>query len=308
MQMSFNEAESVLERTIDPAVRKLTGDVDVRRALPSKQRRMVGPFVFLDQMGRHEFPAGSGLDVPPHPHIGLATVTYLLEGEIVHRDSLGNEQTIRPGEVNWMTAGRGIVHSERTDHEQRKQAHKLFGVQCWVALPKAREEVDPSFVHYKENDLPVEKRDGVESRVIAGRFFGKESPAPTLSPMCLVDVRMHALSQLTVPSEYEEQALYVLEGTIDLGLDGVFEAGQLLVIKPGHSVPIATDNSGARLLLLGGEPLDGPRAIAWNFVSSSQERLDQAGDDWNHRRFPEIPGETGRIPMPETSGKPVFYP
>lgn len=306
--MSHNEADSVLELMIDPPLRTLAGDVDVRRALPSKQRRMVGPFIFLDQLGQHEFPAGSGLDVPPHPHIGLATITYLLEGEIVHRDSLGNEQTIRPGEVNWMTAGRGIVHSERSDPELRKRAHKLFGVQCWVALPQAQEETEPSFIHHQESELPVHISDGVESRVIAGRFFGKTSPAPTLSPLCLVDVRMHALSQMTLPSEYTEQALYVLQGSIDLGLDGVFETGQLLVIKPGRSVAIATENSGARLLLLGGEPMDGPRAIAWNFVSSSQERLEQAKEDWSQRRFPEVPGETDRIPLPKTPGKPVFYP
>lgn len=306
--MSFDDRDRALEVMIDPPLRRLAGDFEVRRALPSRQRRMVGPFVFLDQMGPYEFSTGSGLDVLPHPHIGLATLTYLFDGEIVHRDSLGSVQVIRAGEVNWMTAGRGIVHSERTDPELRKQPSLLFGLQCWVALPKAQEETEPSFDHYKADELPTDTRDGVESRVIAGRFFGLESPVPALSPLFFVDVRMHALSQLTVPSEYEEQALYVARGTIDLGLDGVFESGQLLVLKPGKSVTIVTENSGARVLLLGGDPLDGPRALSWNFVSSSAERLEQAKDDWNNRRFAEIPGESGRIPMPDTPGKPVFYP
>lgn len=305
---SDSEPGRALELVIIPRTSDLGDNFEVRRALPNRQRRMVGPFVFLDQMGPHVFSAGDGLDVRPHPHIGLATVTYLFDGELLHRDSLGTVQPIRPGEVNWMTAGRGIVHSERTAPEMRQQASSLFGIQCWVALPQVHEETEPSFVHQEMHTLPVEEGEGISARIIAGRLFGKASPVPTLSEMFYADVQLQAGARLSVPADYAEQAIYVVEGTLDLGNDGSFEAGRLLVLKPGKSVTLACSGPRARIMLLGGEPMDGPRGITWNFVSSSAERLQQAQEDWKNQRFPMVPGETEFIPLPDIPGKPVFYP
>jgi redox-sensitive bicupin YhaK (pirin superfamily) len=260
-------------------------------------------------MGPHVFSAGHGLDVRPHPHIGLATVTYLLDGEIMHRDSLGTVQSIRPGEVNWMTAGKGIVHSERTAPERRHSGSGLFGLQCWVALPRDREETDPSFSHMGADELPVVEGEGATARVIAGRFFGKTSPAPASSALFYVDLQLQPGARLTMPSEYAEQALYVVDGSLDLGRDGSFDAGQLLVVKPGANVSLGAGGSaGARVMLLGGEPMDGPRYLTWNFVSSSPDRIEQAKSDWKAQAFPKVPGETEFIPLPDLPGKPVNYP
>ncbi len=306
--MSIDNADTSLAVAVVPRTRDLGDGFDVRRALPTTQRRMVGPFVFLDQMGPHRFAVGAGLDVRPHPHIGLATVTYLFDGEILHRDSLGTVQPIRPGEVNWMTAGQGIVHSERTAPEIRQQESNLFGLQCWVALPRAYEEIAPSFVHTKSDQLPVEEGEGVVAKVIAGRYFGLQSPIPTLSDLFYVDVQLQPRARLVVPPEHEEQAIYIVSGQVDLGYDGVFNAGQLLVLKPGKSVTVTALDAVTRIMLLGGEPLDGPRAVVWNFVASSEERLRQAKDDWENQRFPRIVGESEWIPFPDVTGKPVFYP
>lgn len=292
-----------------PRSHDLGDNFEVRRALPSRQRRMVGPFVFLDQMGPHVFSRGQGLDVRPHPHIGLATVTYLYEGEILHRDSVGSVQLIRPDEVNWMTAGRGIVHSERTPQESRTGESPLFGIQCWVALPRAHEETDPGFAHAGEADLPVLWGAGVTARVIAGSFLGKRSPMPTLSDMFQVDVLIEPGGRIEVPADFPERAVYVAAGVLDLGADGVFPAGQLLVLRPGKPVLLqATKHEATRVLLLGGEPMDGPRHLAWNFVSSSLERIEQAKSDWIEQKFPPVPGETEFIPLPEMPGRPVRYP
>jgi redox-sensitive bicupin YhaK (pirin superfamily) len=270
---------------------------------------MVGPFVFLDQMGPHVFGAGSGIDVRPHPHIGLSTVTYLLSGAISHRDSLGSVQDIRPGEVNWMTAGRGIVHSERTGPHERAGGSLLSGLQCWVALPRAREEIDPSFTHIGAEALPVEEGEGVSARIIAGEYFGRRSPAPVESPMFYVDLVLQPGARLTLPAEYPEQALYVVEGTLDLGRDGVFAAGQLVVLKPGARLTVgAGAGAGARAMLLGGEPMDGPRYLTRDFVSSSEDRIEQAKEDWRAMRFDPVPGETEFIPLPDLPGRPVRYP
>ncbi len=304
----MEKPECAIETIVIPRTRDLGDGFEVRRALPTTQRRMVGPFVFFDQMGPHVFSAGTGLDVRPHPHIGLATVTYLFDGEILHRDSLNTVQPIRPGEVNWMTAGSGIVHSERTAPEVRSRESSLFGLQCWVALPRRHEETAPSFRHFKADALPTQEGEGVHATLIAGSFFGRRSPIPTLSDMFYVDVRMQEGATLLIPAEYDEQAIYVVEGKLDLGKDGSFDAGQLLVLQPGKSVAASATTSPARLMLLGGEPMDGPRAVVWNFVSSSQERLEQAKEDWRSQRFPSIPGETEWIPLPEQPGKPVFYP
>lgn len=300
---------SSLETVVVPRTKDLGDDFKVRRALPSTQRRMVGPFVFLDEMGPTVFAPGRGLDVRPHPHIGLATITYLLDGEIMHRDSLGTVQPIRAGEVNWMTAGRGIVHSERTADDMRRNQSTLSGLQCWVALPRSMEETDPAFDHVEAGRLPVEEGEGLSATIIAGSFFGRRSPVATLSELFYVDVRLERGSRLQVPADYEERAVYVVRGKIELGSDGAFDAGQLLVLKPGRTATIASAGPGhARLMLLGGESMDGPRYLAWNFVSSSEDRIEQAKEDWRNRKFPGVPGESDFIPLPGQSGRAVHYP
>jgi redox-sensitive bicupin YhaK (pirin superfamily) len=300
---------SALDIVIVPPTHDLGDGFKVRRALPSRERRMVGPFVFLDQMGPHVFDAGRGLDVRPHPHVCLATVTYLFDGEILHRDSLGSVQPIRPGEVNWMTAGKGIAHSERTDSVLRQGASNLFGLQCWVALPSRHEETDPAFAHVEAGALPVIEGEGVSARVVAGSYWGKRAPVATLSDMFYVDVRLAAGARIAMPPEYPEQALYIVAGRLDLGRDGVFEAGQLVVLKPGAQVVLAAAGPfETRVMLLGGEPMDGPRFLSWNFVASSEERIEQAKRDWQAGAFPQVPGETEFIPLPEQHGKPVRYP
>lgn len=300
--------DGALEVVVVPRTTDLGDHFEVRRALPSRQKRMVGPFVFLDEMGPHVFAAGKGLDVRPHPHIGLATVTYLFTGEILHRDSLGSVQAIQPGDVNWMTAGSGIVHSERTAPETRQHESSLSGLQCWVALPRAQEECAPDFRHTGSTELPVEEAEGVSARIIAGSFFGRRSPVATLSDLFYVDVQLQPGKRLDIPADYTERAIYVVDGSLDLGRDGVFDAGQLLVLKPGKPVTIAAGASGARAMLLGGEPMDGPRYLTWNFVSSSAERIEQAKEDWREQRFAKVPDETEFIPLPDLPGKPVHYP
>ncbi len=269
---------------------------------------MVGPFVFLDEMGPHLFTPGKGLDVRPHPHIGLATLTYLFAGEILHRDSLGSVQAIKPGDVNWMTAGRGIVHSERTAQELRAHESTLYGLQCWVALPKAHEECDPAFVHTGVAQLPFVEADGMSARIVAGSFLGQRSPVQTLSPLYFIDINLAPGAQVAVPPDYTERAVYVVEGRVDLSADGVFDAGQLLVLKPGRQITLGVASGPARLVLLGGEPMDEPRYLSWNFVSSSAERIAQAKQDWRDQNFPMVPGESEFIPLPDIPGKPVRYP
>jgi redox-sensitive bicupin YhaK (pirin superfamily) len=282
------------------------GGFEVRRALPSARRRMVGPFIFLDQMGPAMLRAGQGLDVRPHPHIGLSTVTYLFDGEILHRDSLGRVQPIRPGELNWMTAGRGIVHSERTAPDLRTADHAVFGAQAWVALPSRHEETEPAFAHHGADRLPVVEGEGKRVRLIAGALYGMQSPAVTASELFYADARLDAGTRLEVPADHEERAAYVVEGTVEVAGDA-FEAGRLLVLHPGDQVVVVA-RTPARLLLLGGEPMDGPRHIWWNFVSSSKERIEQAKADWRAGRFPAVPGETEFIPLPEDGPPKVNYP
>lgn len=294
---------SALEVIVVPLTHDLGDHFEVRRALPSRQKRMVGPFVFLDQIGPHVFTAGRGLDVRPHPHIGLATVTYLFSGEIVHRDSLGSVQTIQPGDVNWMTAGRGIVHSERTAPLMRQHDSTLSGLQCWVALPTVHEECEPAFRHTSVAELPFVEKEGVSARIVAGSFWGHKSPVQTLSELIFVDVSLQPGAQLDVPADYAERAIYLVEGKLNLGDDGIVDAGRLLVLKPGRRVMLATEGtSPARMVLLGGEPVDGPRHLAWNFVSSSLERIEQAKQDWREQKFAKVPGETEFIPLPDIPG------
>jgi len=287
---------TAIEMVIVPRMRDL-GGFEVRRVLPAGERRMVGPFIFFDQMGPVTLKAGAGIDVRPHPHIGLATVTYLFEGELQHRDSLGSVRVIRPGDINWMTAGRGIVHSERTPEATRMAPSRLFGIQSWVALPRAQEEIEPSFVHHAGDTLPVIDAKGVRMRLIAGALHGARSPVATLSPMVYADATLSAGARLTVPAEHSERALYVVEGVIDVS-GRSFGVSQLLVLRRGIEVAV-TASEGARLLILGGEPIDGLRHIWWNFVSSSTDRIAQAKADWKSGRFPSVPGETEFIPLPE---------
>ena len=287
---------AALETIIVPRVRDI-GGFEVRRVLPSVRRRMVGPFIFFDHFGPVEFAAGRGIDVRPHPHIGLATVTYLFEGEIVHRDSLGTVQPIRPGEVNWMTAGRGIAHSERTDPELRARGSRLAGIQSWVALPKASEEMEPAFAHHGGEALPVVEGEGKRVRLIAGSLYGARSPVRVLSDLFYADVALDAEARLDLPTEYEERGAHLVEGAIEIGGE-TFEAGRLLVFRPGDAITIGAV-SPARMLLLGGAPMGGPRHIWWNFVSSSKERIEQAKADWKAGRFAPVPGDPDFIPLPE---------
>lgn len=304
----MNDPENIVETVIDTRARDLVDGFKVRRALPSRKRRMVGPFIFLDQMGPELLREGRGLDVAPHPHIGLATVTYLFAGELLHRDSLGSVQPIRPGEVNWMTAGRGIAHSERTPQEMRAVGSDLFGIQSWVALPTQYEETDPTFVHHDASELPIVEDHGKRVRLICGSLYGARSPVRLLSDMFYAEVILEGNARLQVPIDYEERAAYVVEGSIGLAPEGeTFHAGQLIVFKPASEI-ILNASGQARLMLLGGEPLEGRRHIWWNFVSSSPERIEQAKDDWKSGRFSPVVDETEFIPLPETGPVVVRYP
>lgn len=280
---------------VEPVSRDL-GGFSVRRVLPSAKRRTVGPFVFLDHMGPTIMRAGEGMDVRPHPHIGLATLTYLAEGRIRHRDTLGSVQDIEPGAVNWMTAGRGIAHSERTDAADRLAAHAVHGMQSWIALPASAEETDPGFAHHAAADLPRAEAGGATIRLIAGRAFGMVSPVVTFSETLQADLRLAIGARLALPREHPERALYLLDGSV--GIAGQhFGPHRLLVFRPGDEIVVEA-TAPTRALLLGGEPLDGPRHLWWNFVSSRRERIEQAKADWQAGRFGSIPGETEFIPLP----------
>jgi redox-sensitive bicupin YhaK (pirin superfamily) len=287
---------AAIETVIVPRARDL-GGFEVRRALPSARRQMVGPFVFWDQMGPAEWLVGQGLDVRPHPHIGLATVTYLFDGEIMHRDSLGTEIPIRPGAMNLMSAGRGIVHSERTAPELRAAGPRMFGIQAWVALPASHEEGAPAFAHYAEDDLPVIADRGATVRLIAGEGWGRVSPVATPMATFYADARLAAGAALPLDATYEERAVYTVAGEIDVAGDR-FGPGRLLVFRPGDAIALRAV-SDARLMLLGGDPMDGPRHIWWNFVSSRKDRIEQAKADWAAARFDTVPGESEFIPLPE---------
>ena len=285
-------SQVIVPRTVD------LGDFAVRRALPSVRTRMVGPFIFFDHFGPAEFHAGNGLDVRPHPHIGLATVTYLFDGEIMHRDSLGTAMAIKPGEVNWMTAGRGIVHSERTRPERRVDGEPIHGLQMWVALPVAKEEMDAGFAHHATAEFPVIKENGKNVRVVVGSLYGASSPVPTVHETIFGDVHLKKGTSLPLDAAHEERAIYIIEGVVDIAGDR-FEPGRLLVFKPGDSISItAVDNT--HFVILGGAPMDGPRHIWWNFVSSRKERIEQAKADWKAGHFDKVPGdEIEFIPLPD---------
>jgi hypothetical protein len=288
--------ESAIRTLIQPRPRDL-GGFSVRRVLPAAGTRMVGPFIFFDHMGPADFAPGTGIDVRPHPHIGLATVTYLYDGALLHRDSLGCVQSIEPGAVNWMTAGRGIVHSERTGEPLRASGHRIHGIQSWIALPREAEECEPSFRHHDAASLPDFRLDDARLRVIAGHAFGQRSPVTVLSPTLYVDIRLEAGGSLTLPPEHEERAVYLAEGQASVG-GTTLGAGQMAVLAPGATVRLAAIQD-VRAMLLGGAALDGPRHLWWNLVSSSPERIEQAKADWAAGRFPKVPGETEFIPLPE---------
>lgn len=288
---------SSIDLVIRPRLRDI-GAFSVRRSLPSMDRRHVGPFVFFDHMGPATLDPTNLLSVRPHPHIGLATVTYLFEGEIMHRDSLGSAQIIRPGDVNWMVAGRGIVHSERGTEAQRQKGGPLHGIQLWLALPKALEETDPQFVHHPGKTLPSSSLPGVDLHVILGEAFGAKSPVEVLSPMHYVEARLDAKAEFVLPDLHEERAAYVVEGSIAVE-DETIPAGAMAVFRPRAQVKIQAPDA-ARIMLLGGQKLDGERHIFWNFVGSSKERIEQAKADWREGRFPKVPGdEVEFIPLPE---------
>lgn len=284
-----------IKQVLTPASRDLGEGFMVRRALPSPGQRMVGPFVFFDEMGPAHFAPGQGLDVRPHPHIGLATITYLFAGEITHRDSLGTVRSIAPGAVNWMVAGRGITHSERTGDAARTAGGPVWGIQTWIALPEAEEECDPAFDHHPASTLPTLMLDGARRTLIAGSAFGATSPVHVRSPMFYIDVDAAADATVHLPNEHRERAIYVAWGAILI--DGVrCEAGQLVILDeaPAHF----TTPEPARALLFGGAPI-GPRLLEWNFVSARTERIAQAKADWRASRFPSVPGDTSFIPLPE---------
>ncbi|WMS42011.1 pirin family protein [Acuticoccus sp. MNP-M23] len=298
----YSASVDAVETVIVPRAVDL-GEMTVRRALPSVKRQMVGPFIFFDQMGPAEFLTDQGIDVRPHPHINLATVTYLLEGQILHRDSLGSNQTIEPGDVNWMRAGKGIVHSERTAPELRQTGQRLFGLQTWVALPERMEESDPAFLHHTAAELPYAQDGALSMRLVAGSTHGLTSPLNTASETLYADVALSAGGRFDIQPTHEERALYVVSGTIEIGND-THEAGTLLVLRTGAPVWLRA-TADARLMLFGGEPMEGPRYIWWNFVSSRRERIEQAKEEWRAGRFDTVPGDEHEfIPLPEQIGKP----
>lgn len=295
------ESTPAVEIIIEGRARDIDG-FSVRRILPSMSRRAIGPFVFFDHMGPASLPPGHGLDVRPHPHINLATVTYLFEGEIVHRDSLGSHQAIRPGAINWMTAGRGIVHSERTGPDERARGPHTHGIQLWVALPIEHEETEPEFHHHPASTLPEIKHElghgGARLRVLAGSAYGVTAPVRVFSPLFYVEAIMPTGSEVELPNDHHDRAAYVAEGSVECGAERA-GPGSMLVIAPGRSATL-TATADARVMLLGGAPLEGERHIWWNFVSSRKERIEQAKRDWKEGRFPKVPGdEAEHIPLPD---------
>jgi redox-sensitive bicupin YhaK (pirin superfamily) len=283
-----NKMADPIELLIQGRAHDLGGGFAVRRVLPSVKRRMVGPFIFLDHFGPMDVPPGGGMEVRPHPHIGLATVTYLFDGGIFHRDSLGFAQPIKPGDVNWMTAGRGIVHSERTEPEMRSTGFRMHGVQTWVALPKTHEETAPAFEHVEAARLPTWQERGVALRLIVGTYAGRTAPTTHFSPIFYVGGELSAGAKTVVSPEHAERALYVADGSVTIG-DRALAVGDLAVLATGV----------AKVMVLGGATMDGPRHIWWNFVSSTKERIEQAKDDWRAGRFAMVPGDPEFIPLPD---------
>jgi redox-sensitive bicupin YhaK (pirin superfamily) len=296
---------SSIVQTITPVTHDL-GDFKVNRTLPGKQRTMVGPFIFVDEFGPARLPAGGGMDVRPHPHINLATVTYLFEGAIEHRDSIGSHQVIEPGAINLMTAGSGIVHSERSPQELRREGPSLYGMQTWLALPDGREEIDPAFDHVAPDRLPLVEDHGASARVLMGTLWGASAATPCHSPTIYADIRLRAGGSIPVDAETDERAVTLVGGEAEL--DGQpLEQFALYILRPGHEARL-TSATGARLMLMGGQAFATQRFVFWNFVSSSRDRINQAKHDWKALRFPLIPGDDQEfIPLPEVP-LTVSYP
>ncbi|TMV08836.1 pirin family protein [Ruegeria sediminis] len=292
-----------IETVIVPRARDL-GGFEVRRALPAPRRQMVGPFIFFDQMGPAEFVTGQGIDVRPHPHIGLATVTYLYKGRLHHRDSLGTDQWIMPGAANWMIAGNGVTHSERTDGEARRQPIEMFGIQTWVALPEEREDDPAAFEHAGSETLPFIEGEGKQVRLILGDAYGESAPVSTTSEMFYADAILQPGAAIPLPDNHEDRGVHVVEGSVTVA-GQTFEAGRMMVFRPGDQLSLRAGDQGARLMLLGGATLNGPRHIWWNFVASSKDRIDAAKEawragDWAHGRFRLPPGDDQEFtPLPE---------
>ncbi|NRB34020.1 MAG: pirin family protein [Rhodobacteraceae bacterium] len=299
----IGDAVGSIETVIVPRARDL-GDFEVRRALPAPKRQMVGPFIFFDQMGPAEFVTGQGIDIRPHPHIGLATVTYLYKGKFHHRDSLGTNQWIQPGAVNLMTAGHGVTHSERVDEEAILTPYSLFGIQTWIALPEEKEEQPADFVHAPKDTLPFMQGEGKEVRLILGHAWGERAPVATPSEMFYADAALEPHTSIPLPDDHEDRGIYVVSGAIDVAGQR-FQAGQMMVFRPGDQVSARAGAQGARIMLLGGATLGGPRHIWWNFVASSQDKIDAAKEawragDWAHGRFQLPPDDNQEfIPLPE---------
>ena len=280
-----------IETLIVPRARDL-GGFEVRRALPAPKRQMVGPFIFFDQAGPAELLTGHGIDVRPHPHIGLGTVTYLYRGDFHHRDSTGADQIIRPGELNWMVAGRGVSHSERTTAAARTGPNSLFGIQTWLALPESHEDMEPTFEHHSKDVLPMIEDHGVSVRLILGHAYGKVAPARMFSETFYADVKLEPGRRLPMPDDHEDRGIYIVEGSISIaGQD--FHAPQMMVFRPGDRITVAAGDQGARLMILGGATLSGARYIWWNFVASSQERIEEAKAEWRAQNWGK-----GRFDLP----------
>jgi len=294
--MSDKLPESI-SQVIEPVTKDL-GEFTVRRTLPDNSRQRVGPFIFFDHMGPADFPPGSGVNVRPHPHIGIATITYLFDGIIVHKDSLGYDQPITHGAVNWMTAGSGIVHSERSPADLVASGSNLHGIQAWVALPIELEETDARFEHYPESEIPEVELPGVDLTIIAGEAYGARSPVHTSSETIYVEADLEEGATLETPGEFDELAVYCVNGSVTV--DGYeLQPGQMAVLEPHTSATIAATVK-SKVMLPGGATLEGERILWWNFVSSSRERLNQAKKDWRDRKFDEVPGESEFIPLPKT--------
>lgn len=291
------DKDGAVELLIDP-VEKDLGEFVVRRTLPAPARQRVGPFIFFDHMGPADFEPGFGVAVRAHPHIGLATITYLFAGQIMHRDSLGHAQIIEKGAINWMTAGSGIVHSERTPEESKKTGSHLHGIQSWVALPAELEETEPRFEHYPAEDVPDLRLDGAQLRVIVGQAYDLSSPVRASSETLYVEANCDPGTALSLPGHVDELAVYVVDGAIKIGECEVC-AGKMAVVRPDSDV-VACAITTSKLMLLGGATLPGKRYLWWNFVSSSKERMEQAKADWRDKRFPDVPGEDEFIPLPDS--------
>jgi redox-sensitive bicupin YhaK (pirin superfamily) len=303
--MTMATIETPVLQEIVPVTHDL-GAFKVHRTLPSKQRTMVGPFIFVDEFGPARLPAGQGMDVRPHPHINLATVTYLFEGAIEHRDSIGSHQVIEPGAINLMTAGKGIVHSERSPAEIRAAGPSLYGMQTWLALPDGKEEVDPAFDHVAADGLPLIEDGAASARVLMGTLWGATAATPQHSPTIYADIELGAAGSIPIDADADERAVMVVGGNAEL--DGAaLDPFTLYVLRPGHAARLSSANGG-KVMLMGGEAFTTPRHVFWNFVSSSRDRLNQAKEDWKAQRFPLIPGDDQEfIPLPEVP-KTVSYP